>query len=244
LGTLGVFAALLTGTPPSPASSPFILALPWMGIAAISFYSRQNRRHLLGTWLLVAAITLCCILVRVKYFVYWGISWSILWDMLGVSFWSTGTLLLPIMAVGLLVRRFGWLTILFAVGATFAWYQVLIDNAYKVSANIASLEAFWGYLILVRSLFIVVGPWLYLRARGMRRKLTGLIVTICVSVAINIVISGIVRGDFTLIIWLSAIPYTVSIGLSLFLAYWLTRPAENDRSNVLVEQLADKGGVD
>jgi hypothetical protein len=161
----------------------------------------------------------------VKYFFLLGVSWPVVGDMLGVSLWSAGTLLLPILAGGILARRYGAPTILFAVGATFAWYQVLIDNAFKVSANIGSPALFWVYLIVVRILFVVIGPCLFLRARGTRRSLFGLIGSICASVAINIAISGFVRGDFTLIIWLSAIPYTISIGLSLLLAYWLYRSA-------------------
>jgi hypothetical protein len=244
LGIIGVLVALVTGTPPSPASSPFVLALPWIGIAVLSLYLKQDRKASSRTWLLAAVIVLCCILVRVKYFILLGVSWSILWEMLGVSLWSAGTLLLPIIAVGPLARRYGAPTSLFAVGAIFAWYQVLIDNAYKVSGNIGSSELFWVYLIVVRFLFIVIGPWLFLRAKGTRRQLFGLIGSICASVAINIMISGIVRGDFTLIIWLTAIPYTISIGLSLALAYWLYWSAGNSKNNTSIKQPANTGAAD
>jgi hypothetical protein len=238
LGIIGVLVALVTGTPPSPASSPFVLVLPWIGITVLSLYLKQNSQHVSKTCLLAVAIVLCNILVRVKYFILFGVSWSVLWEMLGVSLWSAGTLLLPIIAVGVLARKYGALTILFAVGATFAWYQVLIDNAYKVSGIIGSSELFWLYLIVVRFLFIVIGPWLFLRAKGTHRQLFGLIGSICASVAINIMISGIVRGDFTLIIWLSAIPYTISIGLSLALAYWLYWSTGNSKNNTSIKQPA------
>jgi hypothetical protein len=238
LGLIGVLIALATGTTPSPASSPFVLALPWIGIAVLSFYIKQNSQHGTRTWLLAATIILCNILVRVKYFLLFGVFWSVLWEMLGVSLWSAGTLLLPIIAVGVLARRFGAATVLFAVGATFAWYQVLIDNAYKVSSNIGSSELFWLYLIIVRFLFIVIGPWLFLRVKGTRRQLFGLIGAVCASVVINIVVSGLVRGDFTLIIWLSAIPYTISIGLSLLLAYWLYRSTGKGHSHTHINPIA------
>jgi hypothetical protein len=250
LGITGVLVALVTGTPPSPVSSPFVLVLPWIGIAVLSLYIKQKSQHVTRTWLLAVTIVLCNILVRVKYFVLFGVSWSVLWEMLGVSLWSAGTLLLPIIAVGVLARKYGASTILFAVGATFAWYQVLIDNAYKVSGNIGSSELFLVYLIVVRFMFIVIGPWLFLRVKGTHRQLFGLIGSICASVAINILISGIVRGDFTLIIWFSAIPYTISIGLSLALAYWLywsvgirmnksqfsSQPANNGSSQTVAPQ--------
>jgi hypothetical protein len=236
LGFLGVLVALMTGTPPSPTLSPFVLAIPWIGVAAVFLFLKQDSRHVLRTGLLVAAIVLCSILVRVKYFVLFGVTWSVLWEMLGVSLWSAGTLLFPIIAIGLLARRYGVQAILCAAGATLVWFQVLIDNAYKVSANIGSPELFGVYLLVVRLLFIVIGPWLFLRARGTCGQLSGLIGAVSASVVINIVISGIVRGDFTLIIWLSAIPYTISIGLSLVLAYWLYGSAGNSQNNISIQQ--------
>jgi len=238
LGIIGVLMALVTSTPPSPASSPFVLALPWIGIAVLSLCVKQNNQHVTRTWLLAASIVLCSILVRVKYFILFGISWSVVGEMLGVSLWSAGTLLLPIIAGRILARRYGAPTILFAVGATYAWYEVLIDNAFKVSANIGSSELFWVYLIVVRFLFVVIGPWLFLHAKGSHRQLFGLIGSVCASVVINIVVSGFVRGDFTLIIWLSAIPYTISIGLSLLLAAWLYRSADESQSNASINQTA------
>lgn len=239
LGIIGVLVAMVTGTTPSPTSSPFVLALPWIGIVVLSLYIKKNNQHGSRTWLLATTTVLCNILVRVKYFILFGVSWSVLWEMLGVSLWSAGTLLLPIVAVGVLVRRYGASTILFAVGATFAWYQVLIDNAYKVSDNIASSELFWLYLIVVRFLFIGIGPWLFLRARGQRSRLLGLIGAVCASVVINVVVSGLVRGDFTLVIWLSAIPYSISIGLSLLLAYWLYRNTDKDRSITQTKEITN-----
>lgn len=229
LSTLGIFTALISGTTPSPTASPIVLALPWIGIALILFYLRHNGRSVSKVVLWAGIITICCLLVRVKYFVLYGISWSILWKMLGISLWAAGTLLLPTMIVGLLPRRFGAFTILFAIGATFSWYEVLIDNGFKVSISIGSQGALWVYLFVVRSLFIIIGPWLFLCLKDLRRKLMGLISSICASVVINIVISGVVRGDFTLVIWLSAIPYTICVGLSPVLAYRMYRSANDIR---------------
>jgi hypothetical protein len=233
LGIIGVFAALITNTTPSPTSSPVVTILPWIGIALILFFLWRRGQSVTKVVFLVGMITFCCILVRVKYFILFGVSWSILGQMLGISLWAAGTLLLPVMFVGLMPRRFGELTILFAVGATFVWYQVLIDNGYKVSTNMGNPGMLWVYYLVVSSLFIVIGPCVFLRLVGLQRKLLGLIVSMCTSVVINILVSGIVRGDFTPIIWLSAIPYTVSIGLSPLLAYWLYRnvnyPTENSK---------------
>jgi hypothetical protein len=221
LAGIGVPIALVAGTESSPGSSLAISILPWIGIVVLSLRLRQDVQFSPRTWLLMAAIVASSILVRVKYFILFGTSWSILWEMLGISLWAAGTLLLPIIAGGYLARRHGVLTILFAVGATFAWYEVLIDNAGRVDASIDSPVLFWMYQLIVQLLFVVVGPWLFLRAKEAQGQLRRLVIPVCASVVINIVVSGMVRGDFTPIIWLSAIPYTVSIALSMTLAYWL-----------------------
>jgi hypothetical protein len=234
LSTTGLIVALVTNTSPSPTSSLFVLVLPWIGIAVLLCLMPPSS----SAWSMLAGIVLACILVRVKYLVLFGVSWPIIWRMLGVSLWSAGTLLLPIVFVGLLRRQYGEAAVLFAVGATFVWYQVLIDNAYKVSENVAGVGLFWLYLVASRLPFVVVGPWLFLRAQGSHRKLLGLTLPVCLSVVVNIVTSGIVRGDFTTIIWLSSIPYTISIILSLVLAYWLCRSINENPNHFPVRQPA------
>ena len=234
LSTTGLIVALATNTSPSPTSSLFVLVLPWIGITVLL----RMRPPASSAWPVLAGIVLACILVRMKYFVLFGVSWPIIREMLGVSLWSAGSLLLPIVFVGLLRRQYGEAAVLFAVGATFVWYQVLIDNAYKVSENVVSVELFWVYLVASRLPFVVVGPWLFLRAQEPHRKLLGLTVPVCLSVIVNIVTSGIVRGDFTIIIWLSAIPYTISIILSLVLAYWICRSINETSNHFPVRQPA------
>jgi len=234
LSIIGVIAVLVTGTTPSPTLTPIIFVLPWLGIAIIFILIMRSGKSVSKIALFAGLISLCCVLVRVKYFVLYGISQSILWEMLGISLWAAGTLILPIMLIWVMPRRFGSLTILYAAGATFIWYQILIDNGYKVSASIDSDGVLWAYHIIVRLLFVVIGPWLFLRLSGMRKKLLGLILCMCASVVINIAFSGLVRGDFTLMIWLSAIPYTISICLSPLLAFWLYREANG---SLLVREL-------
>jgi hypothetical protein len=218
LGILGVLAALATHTTPSPTDSLFVTALPWIGTGLVLYHLRGRGLCMPKVLLWVAAITACCILVRVKYFVLYGFSWDILGQMLGISLWAAGTLLLPVLLTGLMPKRHGRFRVLFAAGATFAWYQVLIDNGTRVSAGLDSQGTVWIYFLVVRCLFIVLGPWLFLGLRDARWKLAGLTACICASAAVNILISGLVRGDFTAVIWLSAIPYILSIGLSPVLA--------------------------
>jgi hypothetical protein len=221
LGVLGVLAALATGTQASPSDSLSIAALPWIVIALLLYRLWRSGRGMSGIMLWGTAILLCCVLVRVKYIFLYGLTWPILGQALGISFWAAGTLLLPILLSGLMPRRFDPFPILFATGATYAWYQVLIDNGFRVSAGFESLgshAAFPVYLILVRCLFIIVGPWLFLSLRERRWKLAGLSACMCASAGINILVSGLVRGDFSTLIWLSAIPYTISLGLSPLLA--------------------------
>jgi hypothetical protein len=90
-----------------------------------------------------------------------------------------------------------------------------------VSENIHDPLLLAGYLILTPVLATIVGPVLYLRAKRAGYGLQGLLITTGVAVGANVVISGIVRGDFTIITWLSAIPYIASVILALWLSYLL-----------------------
>jgi len=214
-GILGAGLGLATGTNPSPSASLFTLALPWSAIVGLALFLKQSRETRLKTWLLTAAIVVCSILVRVKYFALFGVSWSVFWELSGVSLWAAGTLLLPIFMAGVLARRYkAAAVIFFAVGATYVWYQVLIDNAYHVSIGLNNPGLYWLYRLVVQLLFMVVGPLLYLYIKNPKGKMIGLIGAITASVVINILFSGLVRGDFTPIIWLAAVPYTLSVGLS------------------------------
>jgi hypothetical protein len=97
----------------------------------------------------------------------------------------------------------------------------VVDNAGRVSGNIHDPLLLAGYLMLTPVLATIVGPILYLRAKRAGYSLQGLLITTGVAVGANVVISGIVRGDFTIIIWLSAIPYIASVILVLWLSYLL-----------------------
>lgn len=243
IGVLGVFAAMVTHTTASPVSSPYILAIPWIGVLVMAFFIKPQRQFASRIWLLAAAIVFCCILIRVKYFVLYGLSWDILRQMMGVSLWAAGTLLFPIILAGLLARRFGEQSILFMVGAVFVWSQVLIDNGFHISEILGSPAAFWAYLFVIQFFFIGLGPWLFLRLKNMRSQLTGLIVCMIASVTINILFSGIMRGDFILIYWLASIPYVISIGLCPLLAYWLFRGVDNARNQTITEGGLTPNGV-
>jgi hypothetical protein len=213
--------ALATGTEPTPSSSPFTLAIPWVLLALLVLCLRRDVRFSPGVGLLAVGTILCSVLVRVKYFVLYGVSWAIAGEMLGVSLWAAGTLLLPAVVAGLLGRRYGLLAVLFAVGGAYVWYQVLLDNAQRVSAGITDPALYLVYVVATQLPFVVIGPWWFLRARGLRGRLWGLLISVCAAVSANILISGLVRRDFSPVIWLSAIPYTVSIALSIALAYAL-----------------------
>jgi hypothetical protein len=130
-------------------------------------------------------------------------------------------LLLPVIIGIYLARWFGLTTVLFAVGTTFMWFQIIVDNSGRVSENIHNPLLLAGYLMLTPVLATIVGPILYLRAKRADYGLLALSITTGIAVGVNLVISGIVRGDFTIIIWLSAIPYVASVVLVLWLSYLL-----------------------
>jgi len=195
----------------------------WLVILVIVFHFwSQKRLSFSPTILLVAvSIIVCNFLVRIKYFYLFDLSWSVLGDVTRIALWSAAMLLLPVIVGIYLARWFGLTTVLFAVGTTFMWFQIIVDNAGRVSENIHNLLLLAGYLMLTPVLATIVGPILYLRAKKAGYGLQGLLITTGIAVGVNVVISGIVRGDFTIITWLSAIPYVASVVLVLWLSYLL-----------------------
>ena len=115
------------------------------------------------------------------------------------------------------------LAVLFVVGANFLWFQDVIDYVQKLHLYIDNSVLFTTFIMFLPLLFTVIAPLRFLRARSTLGRLWGLLVPIGLAVVVSIVVAGLVRGDFTLLLWLSAIPYTVSILLNLALAYLLYR---------------------
>ena len=133
-------------------------------------------------------------------------------------------LLLPV-ALGLcLAQRYGLPTMLFVIGMIYVGFQILIDVNYKVSDQIGGTLGFVAYKALIPLLFTVIAPLWFLRARSSRSRVGGVLALVGLAVILDLVVVGLsYGGDLPLIIWISFIPYTISVLLTLALAYLLYR---------------------
>lgn len=220
-GIFGGITTLIVGV--DSVSISVAIAAVWLAILLIfaHFWLQKQLRFSSTIWLIIGLVVICNFLVRMKYFYLFDLSWSTLGDVARISLWSAGTLLLPVIIGMYLAQRYGLMVVLLAVGTTYMWFQIIIDNADRVSENIHQPLLLGGYLILTPVLATIVGPILYLRAKKTSYRLQGLLIATCIAVGVNVIISGVVRGDFTLIVWLSAIPYVASVVLVLWLSYLL-----------------------
>jgi hypothetical protein len=220
-GVFGGITTFIVGS--TDVSLSIAILVFWLVILFIGFHfwSQKQISFSPTIWFVTVSIIVCNFLVRMKYFYLFDLSWSVVGDVTRISLWSAAMLLLPVIIGMYLARWFGLTTVLFAVGTTFMWFQIIVDNAGRVSENIHNPLLLAGYLILTPVLSIIIGPILYLRTKRASYGLQGLLTTTGVAVGANVIISGIVRGDFTIITWLSAIPYVVSAVLALWLSYLL-----------------------
>jgi hypothetical protein len=222
-GIFGGITTLIAGA--DGVSISVATAAVWLVILLILAHFRLRRQVRFSStiWLITGLVVICNFLVRMKYFYLFDLSRSTIEAVARISLWSAGTLLLPVVIGMYLAQRYGIMTVLSAVGTTFMWFQIIIDNAGRVSEHIHNPLLLGGYLILTPVSATIVGPILYLRAEKITYRLQGLLIATGIAVGANVIISGIVRGDFTLIVWLSAIPYIVSVVLALWLSYLLYR---------------------
>jgi len=224
LSVLGAILSVVTHTTVDPSSWLF-LSLPWVVMLFVITFSLRGQ-HISGqVWILMALVVVCNILVRVKNFILVDVSWSVAHGVISVGLWAAALALLPVVIGIPLARRHGKFAILFVVGSTYMAFQSLINVDQQVRVNFNSSTGFIAYMVLIPLLFTIIAPLWYLRTGPMRAKMGGLLTLTGVAVAANIIVSGWVRGDFTLIIWLSAIPYIISVLLTIALAHFLYRGA-------------------
>lgn len=183
-------------------------------------FSMRNYRISPSAWGLFALIIMCQLAIRIKYFVEFGVSWSVAGQWLSISLYAAMMgLLLPVVLGMLLSNRYGFTTMLFVVGMVYVNFQILIDVNHKVSDQIGGTEKFVIYKALIPFLFTVLAPLWYLRAQTSYHRIVGMISLVGLAVFLNLLVVGFSYGEeLPLIIWISFIPYTFSVLLTLGLA--------------------------
>lgn len=220
-GVIGGLAAIIAGK----SANTFVLLILLATLTTLLGFSLRTQRVPVFVWVLFALIILCQLAVRIKYFILLGVSWSVACQWLNISLYAAViALLIPVVLGQFVAQRYGLLTMLFIIGMIFASFQILIDVNYKVSDQIGGSLGFSAYKALIPVLFTVIAPLWFLRARSALSRIGGMLTLVGFAVIIDLLVVGLsYAGELPLIIWVSFIPYTISILLALVLAYLLYR---------------------
>lgn len=215
---VGGLIAILAGT---AAQTVVLIFLLFTFVILLGSHLRYNRMPL-SAWGLFILVILCQLAVRIKYFVEFGLSWSVVGQWVSISLYAaTIGLLLPVMLGILLSGRYGWMTILFVIGMVYGSFYLLIDVNDKVSDQLGGTGSLVIYQTMIPFLFTVLAPLYYLRARASPSRIGGLLALVGCAVLLNLLVVGFSYEELPPVIWVSFMPYTLSILLSLRLAYLL-----------------------
>ena len=220
-GVIGGLVAIIAGK----SANTFVLPILLVILITLLRFSMRNQCVPVFVWILLALIIMCQLAVRVKYYVLLGVSWSVAGQWLNISLYAVVIALLLPVVLGLFVaNRYGLLTMLFIIGMIYVSFQILIDINYKVSDHIGDTLGFVTYKTLIPFLFTVMAPLWFLRARSDLSRVGGMLILVGLAVIIDLLVVGwSYAGELPLIIWISFIPYTISVLLTLVLAYLLYR---------------------
>ena len=218
-GVLGGIASLLAGQSANLLVLPLFLAV--LIILLILFL--QGRCISALDWTLFGIIIIFQLAVRIKYFFLFGLSWSIAGQWLSISLYAVVVALLFPLILGLrLARKYGPPALLFTVGMIFMSFQILIDVNHKVSDQIGGTAEFFVYQALIPLFFTVFAPLWFMRARSSQNRIIGMSVITGLAVILDLVVVGLsYQGTLPMMIWISFIPYTASVLLTLILAFRL-----------------------
>ena len=218
-GVIGGLAAIVAGK----SANTIVFLILLVTLITLLGFSGRNRPVSRLAWILIALIIMCQLAVRIKYFFQLGVSWSVAGQWLNISLYSAVVvLLLPAVLGQLLANRYGRLTMLFVIGMIYVGFQILIDVNFKVSDQIGGTLGFVAYKALIPFFFTVAAPLWFLRAHSSLSRKGGMLALVGLAVMIDLLVIGLsYRGELPLIIWISFIPYTISVLLTLILAYLL-----------------------
>jgi hypothetical protein len=220
-GVAGGLVALLLG---GSANVLILLVLLVALVALVTTLQRDQPVSLLA-WVLFALIVAGQLAVRIKYFFLFGLSWSVVGQWLTISLYAAVIgLLLPVVLGWCLAQRYGLAAMLFVMGMVFIGFHILIDLNYKVSDQMGVTPGFVAYKTLIPLIFTVVAPLWFMRSPSPQSRMVGLLGLVGLAVIVDLVVVGLsYGGDLPLIIWISFIPYTLSILFTLILANLLYR---------------------
>jgi len=224
-GVIGGLAAILA----DGSARGLVLLVLLAAWVVLLWTSLRGRRVSPLVWILLAVIVLCQLAVRLKYFVLFGISWPVAGQWLNISLYAVVIALLLPFALGmLLATRHGRLATLFVVGMLYMSFQLLVDVNHKVSDQMGGTIGFTVYQIVIPLFFTVAAPLWFVRARSWRSRVSGMLALEGLTIILDLVVVGLsYDGALPAIIWISFIPYTISVLLTLGLTTLLYKDMQS-----------------
>jgi hypothetical protein len=216
-GVIGGLASLLMGG----LANAFVLLILLAALLILLVASRRDLHLSPLTWIILAVIIACQLTTRIKYFVYFGVSWPVAGQWLNISLYAAVIALLLPAAIGIrLTRHYGLPAMLFLIGMIYMGFQILIDVNHKVSNQMGVTLGFILYKAVIPFVFTVIAPLWFMRAPSSRGRVGGLLGLIGLAILLDLVIVGwAYNGTLPLIIWISFIPYVASVLLTFILVY-------------------------
>jgi hypothetical protein len=216
-GVIGGLASLLLGSLANVLVLLFLLAV----LVILLAVSGRDLHLSPLTWVLLAAVIVCQLATRLKYFVYFSVSLPVAGQWLNISLYAAVTALLLPVAIGFrLAQRHGQSVMLFVIGMIYMGFQILIDVNHKVSDQLGGTVGFLAYKALIPLVFTVISPLWFLRVRSSSSRIGGLLAFVGLAILLDLVIVGwAYNGTLPLIIWISFIPYLMSVLLTFTLVY-------------------------
>ncbi len=169
-GVIGGLASMLLGD----SARELVLLLFCLALIVLWLMSARSQRVDRSIWGLLIAIVVCQLIVRVKYFVLFGVSWPVAGQWLRISLYAAISVLLLPIAIGWRVApRYGAVTLLLVIGLIYPGFQPLIDVNRAVSSQLGDSLGFIIYQAIIPLLFTVCAPLWWLRARSARSRAVG-----------------------------------------------------------------------
>lgn len=130
---------------------------------------------------------------------------------------SVGILGLTILLGLPLARRFGHHAMLFVIGAFYPFF-IFSDPTYALGLWYDNLLHLTLLEFILSILFIIVPPLILLRARGLRDRISSLLLPVGLSLVLATVVPNMIRPYMTPIAWLKASLFSMDLFLALLLA--------------------------
>jgi hypothetical protein len=196
-----------------------VLLTPWVLIAILLLFHGRRPGLPAGAWLVLFLIVFCHLVLLLIVSVVISASANPFQQWIGLSLYSAGGLLLPLALGWRFLKGHGASAVLFAAGAVYLWQQTLAIPTVRMAASMTDPIGNFVYQAILPLFSLVIGPLWYLSAHSRAGRWGGLLVSWAAGLVLFTTVTGLVRGDFSVSVWVNRVPYIISLLLCpVFLA--------------------------